>query len=162
VLAGVHANYHFLYPSAERWPINKSFVERYYKRWKEYPSFESDGAYTALYLYKQAVEKANQLVGGWPEDEAIIAMLEGSGIDAPAGYLYVRADNHQGYKDAVTGLSKNLPGYDFPVWDAASIISIPIRSITAPPNWPKPGQGHNESTAAADWIKKTWPTAKAA
>src|SRR5438309_11941637 len=87
VLAGVHANYHFLYPSAERWPINKSFVERYHKRWKEYPSFESDGAYTALYLYKQAVEKANQLVGGWPDDEAIIAMLEGTGIDAPGGYL---------------------------------------------------------------------------
>src|SRR5437773_1431819 len=159
VLAGVHANYHFLYPSAERWPINKSFVERYHKRWKEYPSFESDGAYTALYLYKQAVEKANQLVGGWPDDEAVIAMLEGTGIDAPAGYLYLRADNHQGYKDAVTGLSKNLPGYDFPVWDPASIVSIPIRSITAPPNWPKPGQGHNESTAAADWIKKTWPAA---
>ena len=159
VLAGVHANYHFLYPSGDRWPVNKSFVERYHKRWKEYPSFESDGAYTALYLYKQAVEKANQLVGGWPDDEAIIAMLEGTGIDAPAGYLYLRADNHQGYKDAVTGLSKNLPGYDFPVWDSASIVSIPIRSITAPPNWPKPGQGHNESTAAANWIKTTWPKA---
>ena len=161
VLAGVHANYHFLYPSAERWPLNKSFVERYHKRWNEYPSFESDGAYTALYLYKQAVEKANQLVGGWPDDEAIIAMLEGTGFNSPAGYLYIRADNHQGYKDAVTGLSKNLPGYDFPVWDPASVVSIPIRSITAPPDWPKPGQGHNESTAAADWIKKTWPTAKA-
>ena len=37
------------------------------------------------------------------------AMLEGAGIDSPAGYLYIRADNHQGYKDAVTGLSKNLP-----------------------------------------------------
>jgi branched-chain amino acid transport system substrate-binding protein len=161
VLAGVHANYHFLHPSAERWPINKSFVERYYKRWKEYPSFESDGAYASLYIYKQAVEKANRLVGGWPDDDAIIAMLEGSGYDSPAGYVYIRPDNHQGYKDAVTGLSKNLPGYDFPVWDTNSIVSIPIRSITAPPNWPKPGQGHNESTAAADWIKKTWPQAKA-
>ena len=39
------------------------------------------------------------------------------------------------------------------------IITIPIRNITAPPNWPKPGQGHNELTAAADWIKKTWPKA---
>src|SRR5918996_124827 len=63
------------------------------------------GDYVAF--YKQAVEKANQLVGGWPDDEAIIAMLEGAGIDSPAGYLYIRADNHQGYKDAVTGLSKN-------------------------------------------------------
>ena len=97
--------------------------------------------------------------GGWPEDAAIIAMLEGMGLDTPAGYLYIRADNHQGYKDAVIGLSKNLPEYDFPVWDPKSIISIPIRNITAPPNWPKPGQGHEESTAAAHWLKTTWPKA---
>ena len=62
----------------------------------------------------------------------------------------------------MTGLSKNLPGYDFPVWDPASVVSISIRSITAPPNWAKPGHGHNESTAAADWIKKTWPAARSA
>ncbi len=162
VLAGVHANYHFLYPPGDQWPVNKRFVEAYHKRWKEYPSFESDGAYTTLMMYKAAVEKANQLVGGWPDDEAIIAMLEGMGYDAPAGYVYIRPDNHQGYKDAVTGLTKNLPEYDFPVWDPNSIVYIPIRSITAPPNWPKPGQaGNNESTAAADWIKKTWPKAKA-
>jgi branched-chain amino acid transport system substrate-binding protein len=156
VLAGVHSNYHFQFPSADRWPINKRFVDAYRKRWKEYPSFESDGGYAALYAYKAAVEKANQLVGGWPEDEAIIAMLEGMGLDTPAGYLYIRPDNHQGYKDAVIGLSKNLPEYEFPVWDPKSIISIPIRNITAPPNWPKPGQGHEESTAAANWLKTTW------
>jgi branched-chain amino acid transport system substrate-binding protein len=162
VLAGVHANYHFLNPPGDRWPINKQFVEAYYKRWKEYPSFESDGAYSSLYLYKAAVEKANQLVGGWPSDNEIIAMLEGMQIDTPAGYLYIRADNHQGYKDAVTGLSKNVAGYNFPVWDPASVITIPIRNITAPPGWPKPGQkGNNESTAAAHWIKTTWPTATA-
>jgi len=50
VLAGVHANYHFTYPGGDRWPLNKSFVERYYKRWNEYPNFEAEGAYTALYM----------------------------------------------------------------------------------------------------------------
>jgi branched-chain amino acid transport system substrate-binding protein len=156
VLAGVHANYHFLYPPGERWPVNTSFVQRYYARWNEYPSFEADGAYTALYLLKYAIERANHLVGGWPDDEAIISQLEGLGIFGPAGYLYIRPDNHQGYKDAVTGLSKVVPEYDFPVWDPASIISIPIREITAPPEWPKPGTTHDESTAAANWIKTTW------
>ncbi|MEE9560265.1 MAG: ABC transporter substrate-binding protein [Acidiferrobacterales bacterium] len=160
VLAGVHANYHFTYPPGDRWPINASFVERYHKRWKEYPSFESDGGYSALYLYKAAVEKANQLVGGWPEDDAIISLLEGMGLDTPAGYLYIRPDNHQGDKDTVTGISKNIAKYPFPVWDPESIITIPVRNITAPPNWPKPGQGGNEeSTATAHWIKTTWPKA---
>ena len=60
-------------------------------------------------------------------------MLEGMGIDAPSGYTYIRPDNHQGYKDAVIGMTKNDPKYDFPVWDPKSIITIPIRDITAPP-----------------------------
>jgi len=158
VLAGCHANYFFTFPGKGRWPINDSFVERYYKRWNEYPSFESDGAYTALYLLKAAIEKANLLAGGWPEDDAIIAMLEGMGIDAPSGYTYIRPDNHQGYKDAVIGMTMNDPKYEFPVWDPKSIITIPIRDITAPPNWPKPGTSHNESTAAANWLKTTWLT----
>ncbi len=40
-----------------------------------------------------------------------------------SGYLYIRPDNHQGYKDAVTGFSKNLPDYPFPVWDPDRIIT---------------------------------------
>ena len=156
VLAGVHANYFFLHPGNGQWPINDGFVQRYHKRWNEYPSFESDGAYAALYALKAAIEKANQLVGGWPDDEAIIAMLEGMGINAPSGYTYIRPDNHQGYKDTVIGMTKNDPKYPFPVWDPKSVVTIPIRDITAPPNWPKPGTTHNESTAAANWLKTTW------
>jgi branched-chain amino acid transport system substrate-binding protein len=157
ILAGVHANYHFTYPGGNRWPANVSFVQRYFKRWNEYPNFEAEGAYVALYLLKTAVEKANKLEGGWPSDEAIISQLEGMGMDTPSGYLYIRPDNHQGYKDAVTGFSKNLAQYPFPVWDPDRVITIPIRNITAPAGWPKPGTSHNESTSAANWIKTTWP-----
>ena len=59
----------------------------------------------------------------------------------------------------MTGFSKNVAQYDFPIWDPDRIITIPIRNITAPANWPKPGHGHGESTAAANWIKTTWPKA---
>ena len=114
VLAGVHSNYYFTYPGGDRWPANKQFVERYFKRWKEYPNFQSEGAYVALYMLKNAIERANKLVGGWPEDEAIIGQLEGLGMDTPSGYLYIRPDNHQGYKDAVTGFSKNNAGISVP------------------------------------------------
>jgi branched-chain amino acid transport system substrate-binding protein len=156
VLAGVHSNYHFTYPGGDRWPLNKSFVERYFKRWKEYPNFQSEGAYVTLYMLKMAIERANKLMGGWPDDEMIISQLEGLGMDTPSGYLYMRPD-HQAYKDAVTGFSKNLPQYEFAAWDPDRIITIPIRNITAPMGWPKPGTSHNESTAAANWIKTTWP-----
>src|SRR6266576_128461 len=152
VIAGVHSNYHFTYPGGDRWPYNKSFVEKYHKRFNEYPNFQAEGAYTATYMLKAAVEKANALVGGWPDDEAIIAMLEGQMIAGPAGYVYIRPDNHQGYKDAVTGFSKNVPEYPFPILDPARIITIPIRKSTAPPGWPK-----GEPTSTFTWIDKTWP-----
>ena len=76
------------------------------------------------------------------------------------GYIQIRADNHQGYEDAVTGFSKNVPEYPFPIWDPARIITIPIRQITAPSNWPKPGTTHNDVTSAYNWIKTTWPQMK--
>jgi branched-chain amino acid transport system substrate-binding protein len=157
VISGVHSNYYFTYPPGNRWPTNKTFVEKYFKRWNEYPNFQSDGAYHTLYMYKLAIEKANMLTGGWPSDEAIISMLEGMYFETAAGYLYIRPDNHQGYKDAITGFSKNVPEYPFQILDPKTAITIPIRNITAPPNWPKPGQGHNDATATYNWIKETWP-----
>lgn len=156
IIAGVHANYHFLYPSGNRWPLNAQFVKRYYERWKEYPNYEAEGAYTSIYMLKTAIEKANRLVGGWPDDEAIIAMLEGLFFAAPAGYIYIRPDNHQGYKDALTGFSMNSPDYPFPIQDPKRVISVPIRNITAPPGWPI-----GEPTSTYTWIDQTWPKVSA-
>jgi branched-chain amino acid transport system substrate-binding protein len=152
VVAGVHANYHFLYPAGDRWPANAQFVKKYYDRWKEYPNFEAEGGYTALHMLRVAIEKANSLVGGWPDDDAIIAMLEGLMYAGPSGYNYIRPDNHQGYKDGITGYSMNRAEFPFPVPDPARIIVVPIRNITAPPGWPK-----GEPTATHNWIDKTWP-----
>src|SRR6266513_2644927 len=157
IIAGVHSNYHFTYPGGDKWPVNKSFVEKYHKRFNEYPNFQAEGAYTATYLLKTAIEKANHLAGGWPDDDAIISLLEGAMMASPAGYVYIRPDNHQGYKDAITGFSKNVAEYPFPILDPDRIITIPIRNITAPPGWPK-----GEPTSTFTWIDKTWPTLAAA
>ncbi len=156
VIAGCHANYFFTFPQGNRWPANKTFVEKYYARWKEYPNFQAEGAYTATQMLKAAIEKANHFVGGWPDDDAIISMLEGMGYAGPGGYVYIRPDNHQGYKDTITGFSKNVPEYPFPILDPDRIITYPIRNITAPPGWPK-----GDPTSTYTWIEQTWPTAKA-
>jgi branched-chain amino acid transport system substrate-binding protein len=155
VISGVHANYHFTYPAGNRWPANKTFVEKYKAKWNEYPNFQAEGAYTSMYAFKTAVEKANKLMGGWPDDEAIISQLEGSMTAGPGGYVYIRPDNHQGYKDAITGFSKNVPEYPFPILDPTRIITIPIRNITAPPGWPK-----GDPTSTYTWIDQTWPVVK--
>ncbi len=152
VIAGVHANYYFNFPPGDRWPANAAFVKKYFDRWKEYPNFQAEGAYTGMQFLKQAVEKANKLTSGWPDDDAIISQLEGASFTGPAGYIHIRPDNHQGYKDAVTGFSKNMPEYPFQVLDPSTMITIPIRNITAPPGWPK-----GEPTSTYTWIEKTWP-----
>ncbi len=156
ILAGAHANYHFTYPPADRWPLNKQFVERYHKRWNEYPNYAAEGAYTTLYLLKYAIEKANRVVGGWPNTDQIIAMLEGMTIATPAGYLVMRPEDHSGFKPIVIGFSKNVPEYPFPIWDPDRIINLDVRSVSAPPNWPKPGDGHNDPSSTYNWIKTTW------
>ncbi|HET7853684.1 MAG TPA: ABC transporter substrate-binding protein [Candidatus Methylomirabilis sp.] len=152
VIAGIHANYYFTNPPSNQWPLNDIFVKKYYDRWKEYPAFESEGGYVTLYMLKLAIERANKLAGGWPDDEAIISQLENLSMAGPAGYIYFRSDNHQAYKDAVIGFSKNSPEYPFQIVDPTTMITIPIRKITAPPGWPK-----GEPTSTYTWIEKTWP-----
>jgi len=153
VIAGVHANYYFTYPTGNRWPENASFVKKFYDRWKEYPNTMAEGGYTGMHMVRIAIEKANRLLGGWPEDEAIIAMLEGLFMPSPGGYVYIRPDNHQAYKDGITGFSMNSPEYPFQVLDPKRIITVPIRSITAPPGWKKA-----DPTSAYTWVNETWPT----
>jgi branched-chain amino acid transport system substrate-binding protein len=154
VIGGCHANYYFTYPPGGRWPTNDAFVKRYYARWKEYPNFQAEGAYTGLFMLKEAIERANRLTGGWPDDEAIIGQLEGLGYVGPAGYIFFRPDNHQGYKDAMTGFTKNYPNYPFQSMDTNRVITIPARNVTAPPGWPAP---RGDDTRTYDWINKTWP-----
>jgi branched-chain amino acid transport system substrate-binding protein len=152
VIAGVHSNYYFTYPPQNRWPANTEFVKKYYEKWKEYPNFQSEGSYVTVYMLKEAIERANKLAGGWPEEDAIIGQLENLGMAGPAGYIYFRQDNHQAYKDAITGFSKNVAEYPFQILDPNTAITIPIRNITAPPGWPK-----GEPTSTYTWIEKTWP-----
>lgn len=156
IIAGVHSNYHYSYPPGRRWPLNQQFVQRFHKRWNEYPTISGESAYTAMYFIKAAIEKANKLLGGWPDVEAVISVLEGLSMMAPAGYVYIRSD-HRAFKDVVVGFSKNPPGQPFPTWDPDRVITIPIKNMTAPPDWPKPGQGHNDMSATYNWIQETWP-----
>src|SRR5439155_1385030 len=89
VIAGVHANYYWNFPPGNKWPINTLFVRKYYNRWKEYPNFEAEGAYTAVHMLRMAIARANRLAGGWPDDDAIIHELEGLPWDSLAASLLI-------------------------------------------------------------------------
>jgi len=59
-------------PYAYNHAKGKAFVEKFAKRYQSYPSTSAASAYTILYQYKEAVERA-----GTFETKAIIAALEG-------------------------------------------------------------------------------------
>jgi branched-chain amino acid transport system substrate-binding protein len=154
VLAGARSGYHWNLASGSG-AASEGFVRRYYARWKEYPNYAAEGAYTALHLLRVAIERANQTVGGWPDDEAIIKHLEGLTWEAPGGRIAIRPDNHQGYRDVVMGFTHHDTRYPFTVLDPRRVIKIPISSITAPPGWPA-----GPPSATYRWIDKTWPVTR--
>src|SRR3989442_8207882 len=61
IIAGVHSNYHFTYPSGDKWPLNKTFVEKNHARFNEYPNVQAECAYTATYTLKAAIDKTTKL-----------------------------------------------------------------------------------------------------
>lgn len=145
-IAVVPGSYHFSY---SRSPLNQTFVDRYYAQWRDYPNFAAELAYTAMHAYRTAVERASRLGGGWPDDGAIIKQLEGMAVAGPGGTIDLRPENHQGYRDAIAGVTRNRSEYPFPVLD--QVISIPIQRLTAPPGWPK-----GDPTSTYTWVAQTW------
>ncbi|MBW6475216.1 MAG: ABC transporter substrate-binding protein [Anaerolineaceae bacterium] len=87
-------------------PINKNFVENYFKQFKAYPSYNAHGAYSAVYAYKAAAEKAGSL-----DKEDIVKALEGLEIEIPTGKIVFRAGDHQAITDAHWGKIAADPAY---------------------------------------------------
>ncbi len=71
-------------------PINDAFVQSYLARYGAPPSYNAEGAYAAMYLYKAAMEKAGSVDGA-----AVAKALAGMSFDAPNGRLTIRAGDHQ-------------------------------------------------------------------
>jgi branched-chain amino acid transport system substrate-binding protein len=126
--AGTH---YFLYPPHDKWPLNKWFVEEYHKKYGKYPTYPCYHAYQAMYTYKNAVEKAGTLVGGWPTIEEISKAAVGLSIQTPSGHLMIRED-HNGIEDVLLGFSKRVPEFPFPILDPKRMEVFPAHVVNAP------------------------------
>ncbi|MFP5406041.1 MAG: ABC transporter substrate-binding protein, partial [Gammaproteobacteria bacterium] len=74
---GVWAGTRYWFASHDN-PVNKAFVKSYMDRYKVPPSYNAEGAYVALHVYKKAMEKA-----GSTDGDAVAKALSGLTIDAP-------------------------------------------------------------------------------
>ncbi len=86
---GVWAGTRYWYDAHDN-AVNRSFVKSYIERYKVPPSYNAEGAYAAVYLYKAAMEKA-----GSADGEAVARALAGASFDAPNGRVTIRPGDHQ-------------------------------------------------------------------
>jgi branched-chain amino acid transport system substrate-binding protein len=81
-------------------PMNKHFVEAYKKAYNHPPSYNAEGAYTAIYAFKAALEKAGSV-----DSDKIINALSGMTMQAPTGDLTFRKEDHQALIGQTWGLT---------------------------------------------------------
>lgn len=89
-------------------PMNKKFVKAYFDRYNQYPSYNAQGAYGAIYCYKAAAEKAKTI-----DKQAVIDSLEGLSVELPVGKITIRPEDHQAVTDACWG--KTFADPDYPI-----------------------------------------------
>lgn len=106
--------------------VNQDFVDAYYERYGIYPSYNAEGAYSALYTYKAAAEAAGSL-----ETDAIITALEGLTLETPAGTRTIRPEDHQALLPATWGVT--AASDDMPIRILDPIRMFPGEEVTPDP-----------------------------
>lgn len=106
--------------------INKKFVQAYKDRFDTYPSYNAQNAYSGVYVYKAAIEKA-----GSTDPEKIAAAMENLTVDAPTGTFTIRAEDHQATVDGYWGVTKADPEHPIRILDPIRVF--PGAEITPAP-----------------------------
>lgn len=124
----------------DTWPLLTRFNKIYYEKYKEYPVYECDHAYSCLQAYKAAVEKCYAVLGKWPTKEQVGRALSGILIPSLSGYRGYREDNIQ-VCNFFMGITTHKNPYDFVTIDPVEVLT-PAQII-------KPAAG----AKLYDWIK---------
>jgi branched-chain amino acid transport system substrate-binding protein len=98
-------------------PENKGFVERYLKRWARYPNYSAETSYSAIYVFKEAIEKTKSL-----ETAKLIKAIEGMKIKCPGGERYFRPEDHQAVYTVPAGKVIHDPAYPLPILGELKVI----------------------------------------
>jgi branched-chain amino acid transport system substrate-binding protein len=98
-------------------PKNKTFVEKFLQRWFRYPSYSAETSYSAIYVYKAAIEKTKSL-----ETAKLIKAIEGMKIQCPGGERYFRPEDHQAVYTVPAGKVIHNPAYPLPILGDLKVI----------------------------------------
>jgi branched-chain amino acid transport system substrate-binding protein len=114
----ISGRYYFLYPASKG---NVDWVARFRNRWNHYPAYVSETAYSAMYAFKAAVERA-----GSKETKPVIQALEGLELDSPAGHRVFRKEDHQAVYDVPWGRTRADPKYPFRIMGEHKVIPASV------------------------------------
>jgi len=98
-------------------PENKAFVEKFLKRWARYPNYSAETSYSAMYVFKEAIEKTKSL-----ETAKLIKAIEGMRIKCPGGERYFRPEDHQAVYTVPAGKVIHDPAYPLPILGELKVI----------------------------------------
>lgn len=110
----ISGRYYFQYPKTK---MNEEWVDRFHTRWKHYPAYVAETAYSSLYALKTAVEKA-----GSKDTKAVIQAMEGLEIDTPGGHRIFRKEDHQAMYEVPWGKTRSDPKYPFKTMGEQRVI----------------------------------------
>jgi len=110
-------------------PENIDFVEKFHTRWTRYPNYSAEAAYSAMYVFKAAIEKARSL-----ETAKLITAMEGMTIMCPGGERYFRPEDHQAVYTVPAGRAIQDPDYPLPVLGDLKVV--PARDYYRAPPFP--------------------------
>lgn len=131
-------NYYWDAPSSDQWSPGQELFDEAQAEHDVIPTAHFMSGYAAVTAWATAVEKAVDIVGGYPSQEQVAATLENHGFYTPAGYHTIGPD-HQGYSTAHFGRLSWDSGMDMPVMEDVETI---------PPSHVSPPQGQG----SFDWI----------
>ncbi len=131
-------NFYWDEPGTDRWTPAADLVSEVQSEYDVVPTAHFMSGYGAVTAWATAAEKAVDVLGRWPEQDEIAAILEGHGFFTPAGYHTIGAD-HQGYSNAHFGELAWSDEYDAAILENVSVFAP--KDVSPPPG-----------TVSGDWI----------
>ncbi len=144
VIVGARGDHYFLHPENLNNPKLNGFVKKFKEKTGSYPIYSTyhmvQGIDGLVAAYQKAI-KANK--GQWPSTEQVAEAMHGLEFKGLTNTVKLREDG-QGLEDQLLGITKKVPGYNFPTLEKIAIYPADI--ITTPVGQKSP-----------DWVKTVKP-----
>lgn len=114
--------------------LHDNFVSSFEARYDEGPyAHGAFHAWQGIYAYVNAIEKAYNTSGVYPDDDSLVQSLEGLGFNTPSGFLNIPQGSHNAVEPSYWGLSdsggENLALSDS-IWIAKEEVNPPVDQTT--------------------------------